>query len=275
MAATLDTRLSRRARALAQVYSSGQLTLDQLRQQLRQAIAEAHTVALLAGTDGQRNSEINTALREIIDDEYAEVDRLIALLASNPDQPDIERRLLAFADTLEETRHEGQRLVEDDSLSPLVPLAIGGALGALLASIGGAEASTRQTLPRIDSRQLRALRDLLGARTDALADDLANGVLSIDDWHAAMQREVRLVHSAYARLGGGTVADERLRRQFEFLGNWRNQLSAQETISADAVKLRARMYVDNGQATLQEAATARIGIPVLPAYPKDGSFGFY
>ena len=270
MAASLDTRLSLRARALAQVYAGGQLSVDQLRAQMRQAIAEAQTVALLAGTDGQRNAEINTALREIIEAEYAELERLIVLLERQPDI-DLAQRLAAFTGTLEETRREGQRLIEEDRLSPLVPLAVGGALGALLSRIGGGEASTRQPLPRIDSRQLRALRDLLGARIDALADDLANGVISLDDWHAAMQRELQVAHSTYARLGGGTVSNERVRRQFEFLGNWRNQLSSQETLSADGIKLRARMYLDNAQASLQEAATARIGIPVLPAYPKDGS----
>ena len=271
MAATLSTRLEATARAVAHLFASGQLTLEQVRAQMAQAIAEAHTLALLAGTNGQRNAEIDTALREIVAEERAELDRLITLLDGDG-LPDTERRLLAFADALEDTRAEGQRLVEREPLSPLVPIAVGTGLAALLERlnqqqpVAGQQPVTR--LPRIDSRQLRALGETFGQRLDLLADDLASGSLSADQWHEAMRREINIIHQVYAQTGGGSASQARIDAQLEFLDGFRADV---EGMSPEQVKRRSRLYIGSGQASLQEAATASIGLPVLPAYPKDGS----
>lgn len=267
MAATLNTRLETTARALAQLWAAGQLTPVQLRDQMRQAIAEAQTVALLAGTDGQRNAEIDAALKDIIRADYAELDRLMALIQREPTL-DLERRLLAFADTLDQTRAEGQRLVEKRDISPLIPIAIGSALGILISRLGQQPAPTNQQLPRIDSRQLQSVADALGQRLDTLADDLAAGNLTPDQWHEAMQNELRIIHQTYARLGGGDVNAQRLQDQLDFLEGFRGDV---EGMTPEAIKRRARMYIGSGQASLQEAATTRLGMPVLPAYPKDGT----
>jgi hypothetical protein len=271
MAATLSTRLSITARAVAQLYASGQLTLEQLRAQMERAIAEAHTVALLAGTNGQRNREIDTALREIIAEERAELERLITLLAGD-ELPDVERRLLAFADALEETRAEGQRLVEQEPLSPLVPIVVGTGLAALLERfsrqqpIAGQPPVTR--LPRIDSRGLRNLKGEFERRLDGLADELAAGNLTPDQWHEAMRREVNIIHQVYAQTGGGSASQARIDAQLEFLDGFRGDV---EGMTPAAIKRRARMYIHSGNVTLQQAATTAIGMPLLPAYPKDFS----
>lgn len=266
MAINLDSRLTTTARALARLYSDGQLTLDQLREQMRAAIANAHTVALLSGTGGQESAAIDAALRTIIQGEWAELDRLIALIETRPDV-DIEPRLLAFADALEETRADGEQLVSRDNVSVFAEIAAGTALGALLARIVGPDA--RVIMPRIDNQHMAALYDTFGARLDMLSDDLASGALFPDDWHAAMQRELRLIHGAYARVGGGSLNEERVQRQLEFLQGWRDELDGGK-LDANAIRRRARMYLDNAQASLQEAKTQSLGF-VLPAYPKDGS----
>jgi hypothetical protein len=233
---------------------------------MRPALANAHTVAMLAGTGGQRSAPIDAALRQIIEGEWAELDRLIALLEAQP-ETDIERRLLAFADALDETRADGETLVGGDDLSPLVPAAIGGAIGALLERM--ISQPGREIMPRIDSRNLSALHGVFGARLDLLSDDLASGALFPDDWYAAMQRELRLIHGTFARVGGGTLNEERLQAQLEFLQSWRDGLDA-GTLDGEAIRRRSRMYLDNAQASLQESKTQALGF-ILPAYPKDGS----
>lgn len=266
MAATLSTRLETTARALAYLWSNGQLTAAQLRDQMARAIAEAQTIALLTGTNGQRNAEIDAALRDIIASDTAELDRLMTLIEREP-QTDVERRLLAFADTLDHTRSEGQRLVERRGVSPLVPIAVGTGLGALINRLGQQPAPTNQQLPRIDSRSLQSVADNLGNRLDALAEQLANGDLTADQWHEAMGNEIRIIHQTYARLGGGDVNAQRLQDQLDYLQGFRGDVEGK---SLAYIKQRARMYIGSGQASLQEAATARIGLPVLPSYPKSG-----
>jgi len=120
-------------------------------------------------------------------------------------------------------------------------------------------------LPRIDSRQLRSLQDIFGQRFDTLADEFAG---QPDRWLEAMQRELRIIHQTYAQLGGGSVNEERLRQQLDFLDGFRGDL---EGMTPEQIKQRARLYIGSGQASLQEAATVSQGMPVLPAYPKDGT----
>jgi len=64
------------------------------------------------------------------------------------------------------------------------------------------------------------------------------------------------------------VNDQRLQAQRDFLDGFRGDV---EGMSPEAIKRRARMYIGSGQATMQEAATTRLGMPLLPAYPKDGT----
>jgi hypothetical protein len=236
-------------------------------------LSEAHTIALLAGTNGQRNAEIDRALRQIIEGDWAELDRLIALLESQP-ETDIERRLLAFADALDETRADGEQLVRRDDVSPLIPAAIGGALGALLERI--ISQPGRVVIPRLDSRSMQGVTADLQRRMGELSDLYGNGELLLDDWHVRMQRLIAEAHTRmYQSTGALTDASrarltERLRREFEFLEGFRADLEAGKVTPAQ-MKNRARMYLSSTQASLQEAFTTAIGLPILPAYPKDGS----
>src|SRR3990167_9131242 len=176
-----ESHLRRRAASLAILLTSGQLTLEQLAAVMRQEIGLALTAAFLAGTGGQRSPELDAALRTAIQREYTELDRLTRLLQQRPDMPagDVQRRLEAFADSLDEAQMEGERLTQQP-VSPLIPLSIGGALGALLERI--TRPAGRTMLPRIDRGQIASLTGNLRADMDALSDAMSNGELTSSDW---------------------------------------------------------------------------------------------
>lgn len=271
MSATLDSRLTLTARALARLWADGSLPIEALRREMRQALANAHTVALLAGTGGQRSAEIDAALRQIIEGEWDELDRLIALLESQP-ETDIERRLLAFADALDETRADGETLVSRDVSDSLVPAAIGGAIGALLERI--ISQPGRVIIPRLDSRAMQGVTAELQRRMDELSDLYTNGELLLDDWHERMRRLVAETNTRYALTNGAlSEADrqrlqERLRRELDFLDGFRRDIEAGKLTPAQ-IKARARLYLDTAQISLQERMIAAAGLPAMPAMPRD------
>src|SRR3990167_2381954 len=273
-----ESHLRRRAASLAILLTSGQLTLEQLAAVMRQEIGLALTAAFLAGTGGQRSPELDAALRTAIQREYTELDRLTRLLQQRPDMPaaDVQRRLEAFADSLDEAQMEGERLTQQP-VSPLIPLAIGGALGAFLERI--TRPAGRTMLPRIDSAGMQRLYTRFQSNMDSLSEALANGELLLDDWHERMRREVRNLHAAFYQAGrGGALTpedqarlNEIIQRQWDFLGNWRNELTDAEGFTPEAIRNRARMYLYAGNASFQDAAVAALGLPPLPAMPGDGS----
>lgn len=272
-----ESRLRQRAQALALLLASGTLTVEQFRSQMQRELDIAVTAAFLSGTGGQRSPEIDSALRTLLAREYDELDRLIDLLGSQDTfaPRDVQRRLEAFADSLDETAEEGARLIERDTVSPLVLTTIGGALGGLLQ---GLIRRPGRTLPRLDGLSNEALYNRLLARMDELSDLYNNGELLLGDWYERMRREIAAVHGSLYRQGAGrelTPEDlqrlqARIRAQYEFLDGFRADVEAGK-MTPDGLKRRARMYLDNAQASLQEGATAALGLPILPAYPKDGS----
>lgn len=263
-----ESRLRQVADELAQRVASGRITPDQLREAMRRALAFAHTQAILRGTGGERPPEIEAALRDILNTEYAELDRLIALAGqSDFDAQEWTQRLEAFADTLDETQAEGERLTPQ-GVNPLVPAAIGGALGLLLSR-------DRVTVPRLDSRQVSALYQQLLRETDAISAQYQGGQLTLDQWYELMQRQVTNAHARLARIGKGAPLDAadfdrlnaRIQGQWEYLNNWRDELRSGMIFRDD----RARLYVNAGKSSLQEAFAAQIGLPPMPVYPGERS----
>src|SRR3990167_5408349 len=274
-----DDRLRHRAALLALALAAGEITLDQLRAVMRQELAEDITIAFLSGTGGQRNADIDDKLRELIQQNYAELDRLIRLL-ERPDNSrtpaDTQRRLELFADTLDSIQAEGERLVEQPS-SPLIPAAIG---AALLALLGRVRTPGRGILPDTGAdagTNAGALVEHFGSVMDDLSAQVHSGQLTVDQWLEQMRIADRNLHAALYRSGLGRELDgadlarlnERIRQQWEFLDGFAADIRAGK-LTPEQIKARARMYLDNGQASLQEGAVARLGIPLLPAYPKDG-----
>lgn len=287
----LEQRLISAARALSRRYAAGTVTLDTIRATMRDELARDLAAAVLVGTGAQRNAEIDALITGQVNGAWQELDDLIALIAdADVSTETVSTRLEAFADYLEQARDAGEEQAQRDDISPLVPIVIGGAVGALIGAVAarGAQppatsvpggAGGRVSLPRVDMGQIGQLTTRLQADMDALSAQLANGELSVDDWYAAMRDQLRRAHGAYYRLGRGTTLtpqdmarlNERLARQYEFLDGWRDELASGDMRSEAAIRARARMYLDAGNASLQDGRGAAIGLPPLPAVPGDGT----
>lgn len=287
----LEQRLISTARTLTRQYAADAITLDTIRAVMRDELARDLAAAVLTGTGAQRNAEIDALIQSEVSGAWQELDALIALIdGDNVSASSISTRLEAFADYLEQARDAGDELAQREGVSPLVPIAIGGAIGALIGAAArrGAQppaadvpggAGGRVSLPRVDMGQIGQLTTRLQADMDALSSQLANGELSVDDWYAAMRDQVRRAHGAYYRMGRGTNLtpqdmarlNERLARQYEFLDGWRDELAGGDMRSEAAIRARARMYLDAGNASLQDGRGAAIGLPPLPAVPGDGT----
>ena len=289
----IEQRLIDTARRLAVDYAAGQLSNAELRIEMRRAIAEAHTAAMLAGTGANRSAEIDAALRETISAAYDTLDAALAIIESaDPDESEITRRLEAFVADLETTQERGEQLTENP-VSPLVPVAIGAGLAALIGlarRAGQGQAPTpptpapganigRVTLPRVDSSIAAQLYGRMTANVDSLAGQLARGEITLDAWYDAMRRQVIQAHSGMYRIGAGRALSEddrarlnaRISRQLEYLDNWRGELEGAESYSEAGIARRGRMYMDATNASIQEGRLAAIGLPALPALPGDGT----
>jgi hypothetical protein len=122
-------------------------------------------------------------------------------------------------------------------------------------------------------------------QTSKLIDQLASGELSVDAWLTAMEKEVNGLHTTAYVLGVGGVQNMTQEdldhvqvitdRQMVYLRRWADQiradLAAGNEINYEAMKPRARLYRNAANATLQNATTAHMGIPDLPAYSGDGT----
>lgn len=274
-------QLRRTAVTLAAAYAQGRISPDVLRQQMADMLRVVITAAMLAGTGSRRNADIDAALRRAIQRELNELDNLITLLAERPamEQAEVQQRLEAFADALDEVQAEGERLAERRTI-PLVPIAVGAGLAALIAAFTRRRPPTpdtapaRQMLPRLDVGQTAQVYNQLQQRIDSLSEMLNNGELLLDDWHERMRREIDILHRTLYRAGVGrdlTPADRariqaRVDEQWRYLQGFYDDVAAGRQ-SPQQIARRARLYLDAGKTSLQQAAVARFGMPELPVYP--------
>lgn len=286
----IEQRLLNQVRDYATQYSGGALSIAELRAAMRATIAQAQTAAMLVGTGAQRNGDIDAALRDAINAAWDELDRALQIIETRqPDADEVRRRLEGFADQLEDTQQRGEELAQEPQ-SPLVPIAIGGALGALIGRViqqrrqPQADAGTgrfvgRISLPRVDTGIVQRLFNLFGGNVDTLAAQLARGEISLDGWYDAMRRLVIQAHTGMYRAGVGrdlTPEDRqrinaRLREQLDYLDRWVRELEGQDQYNEAQIRNRARLYLNATNATLQDARAAAIGLPELPALPGDGT----
>lgn len=129
---------------------------------------------------------------------------------------------------------------------------------------------------QLDTRKLDRIQQLYFIEVNRLADELAKGQISIEQWRFEMQAEIRITQTTARMAGKGTrrlsTADKaaiegKVQEQYAYLDNWVRQLRKQEVINAQAVASRARMY---GRATahmFNEGYTASFGLPAMPAQP--------
>lgn len=120
-------------------------------------------------------------------------------------------------------------------------------------------------------------------RVTKISTALDTGRISVGDWLRAMFIEVDFVVFTAVQLGkGGTnkLTDADLiyiRRvtadQHDFLRKWADQIGAAialgVVIKAASLLTRALKYAQTAQSFLMVAYTLAMGMPLLPAYPKD------
>lgn len=140
-----------------------------------------------------------------------------------------------------------------------------------------------------EAAQWEAERARLTALVEALAAALVAGRITLLEWQAAMRQAILQSHTlAYAIARGGlallTPADvrrieARVATQAGFLAQWVGVIGAAGTaltvagraVSARYMQARAAMYIEEAGGSLEAGKAAAIGLPELPAYPKDGT----
>lgn len=136
----------------------------------------------------------------------------------------------------------------------------------------------------------RQRKELL-AIVAALVTALVEGRITVAEWEAAMRQRILQSHTlAYAITRGGLplLTAEDVRRiearvagQFDFLKAWAAAMAvsvgaavvatvAGKPASEAVLQTRAGMYIDSAGAELSAGKVAALGMPDLPAYPKDG-----
>lgn len=138
----------------------------------------------------------------------------------------------------------------------------------------------------IDDKSKAALlelrRRLFWDRTDALAEQLYTGEISIGQWQEAFKDQMRQFYSSSAAIGKGgwdnmTYSDwgklgPVMRDQYRYLQGFAEYIDQhRDTVSLKYLKARARLYGEGGAfgATLVEAGT--VFSALLPWLPKDGT----
>lgn len=134
-----------------------------------------------------------------------------------------------------------------------------------------------------DKQRLIDLRiQLFFDESDALAEQLFVGEISIGQWEEQMRQSIRQVHASCAAIGKGgwdemTPADwgrlgPVVKEQYRYLHNFAQHISEnRDTVSLKYIQARARLYGDGAG---KSAVLMQSGIPIekfLPWLPKDGS----
>lgn len=119
-------------------------------------------------------------------------------------------------------------------------------------------------------------------RVTVLAEQLAAGRITLEQWKRAMRDEIRRYHLTAAILGAGglalagaaalLIARKRMVMQTKYFNAWAEQIERGVFPVDAAARLRQRagLYAGAGQATFTESLFAAMGMPTLPAYPRDG-----
>jgi hypothetical protein len=144
-------------------------------------------------------------------------------------------------------------------------------------------ATARQEPELTDAEKRQAQKRLqveFERRVTVLAAQLAIGLLSISAWLRLFSSELRSYHLAAALIisdGGVTplvrqIVTVRVARELGFLRAFATEMeNGRFPVDAEArIRLRSRLYSGSGFATFEEVRLRMMGLPTLPAYPKDG-----
>ena len=137
------------------------------------------------------------------------------------------------------------------------------------------------SVPTVDEAGYRRSRELYRQRVTDYANRLASQSLGLNEFGRLVRDEIARHHLTGMALGLGGLrnmtSDDYNRvnaivnRQLGFFARYLTQLAAMDTINAAQVVNRLMMYANNADSTLQAATLAQMGLPPLPATPRDGS----
>lgn len=147
----------------------------------------------------------------------------------------------------------------------------------------GAEALGQRAGTFVGQSRMVGLRDAYIAqsklRTNALAAQVANGEISIQQWQIAMRQVVKDTFINEYMLGAGgrnamTQADwgrvgQMVRNQYEYLDNFAQDILNGRYTEA-GVAARGRMYPEAASQAFERGNTEGRGMPPLPQVPGDG-----
>lgn len=134
-------------------------------------------------------------------------------------------------------------------------------------------------------KQWEKARDEIIALVTALMLELLTGRITVEQWRRLMRVQIRAAHQVSYSLGMATqdvldagarlAIDTRIAAQLTFLTGFAALLTStqvgKDNVSEAALIQRAKMYIEASQASLHAGAAQAAGIPLLPAYPGDGT----
>lgn len=140
-------------------------------------------------------------------------------------------------------------------------------------------------LPIDDESKANLVRVRIGIffdASDALAEQMFTGQISLGQWQEDMKRIIRESHTSCAAIGKGGWGEmgakdwgrlgTPLREQYKYLRGFADFISEnRDTVSLAAIRARARLYGEGagGSAVLMQAGA--VFEDILPWIPKDGS----
>lgn len=139
--------------------------------------------------------------------------------------------------------------------------------------------TTRNAVPDADSAPLDAFRARFEQRVGQLAEALADGRITAQEWRVAFASEVADMHIAAYVTGAGGVEqldaedfaalNAKIDEQLGYLNEWAAELERGELPSVKALKARSNLYAGAANATLYEAQAQSVGA-TLSQKPGDG-----
>ncbi len=118
------------------------------------------------------------------------------------------------------------------------------------------------------------------ARTNELANQLAKGNITIQQWTLSMREEIKTNHiTQYLLAHGGrdtmTQADwgrlgQKIRVQYDYLQKFAADVAAGK-LTEGQIAARSRMYVESSSQSFEQGSAMASGTPELPQYPGDGA----
>lgn len=138
-----------------------------------------------------------------------------------------------------------------------------------------------QGAPSIDRYLVRSAVDQFNENAQEVNARFLEGRIDRNQWEREMRKYLRNLHFTTYTIGRGGVdkltsrdmieSRRLIDRQFMFLSDWINGIDTANPPSEAQMNARIGMYANNSVSTAEVANSVARGLPLLPAYPRDGS----